>query len=92
MVTAIVALKVERKKVNEIAGQLSEMEGISEVYSVSGQYDLVALIRTRDNDTLANIVTGAMLKVDGIVDSETMLAFRVHSKHDLDAMFAIGSD
>jgi len=90
MVTAIVALKVDRKRVNDVASQLSEMKGITEVYSVSGRYDLIALIRTKDTETLSDIVTGSMLKIDGIVDSETMLAFRVHSKHDLDSMFSIG--
>lgn len=91
MVTAIVVLKVDRRLVNEIAAQLSAMDGVSEVYSVSGRYDLVALVRTKDNDALAGIVTGAMLKVDGILESETMLAFRTHTKHDLEAMFAIGN-
>ena len=91
MVTAIVALKVDRKKVNETASKLSGMKGITEVYSVSGRYDLIAMVRTKDNETLADIVTGAMLKVEGIVDSETMLAFRTYSKHDLDGMFSIGA-
>jgi DNA-binding Lrp family transcriptional regulator len=91
MVTAIVALKVDRKKVNDIASQLSSMKGITEVYSVSGRYDLIAIVRTGDNETLADIVTGAMLKLDGITGSETMLAFRTYSKHDLESMFSIGS-
>jgi DNA-binding Lrp family transcriptional regulator len=90
MVTAIVTLKVDRQRVNDIALQLSEMNGITEVYSVSGRYDLIALIRTKDTETLSDIVTGSMLKIEGIVDSETLLAFRVHSKHDLDSMFSIG--
>jgi DNA-binding Lrp family transcriptional regulator len=91
MVTAIVALKVDRKKVNDIASRLSDMPGVTEVYSVSGRYDLVALVRTKDNETLADVVTGSMLQIDGIVDSETMLAFRTYSKHDLESMFSIGS-
>ncbi|HMK44148.1 MAG TPA: Lrp/AsnC ligand binding domain-containing protein [Dissulfurispiraceae bacterium] len=91
MVTAIVALKVERKKVNEVASQLAAIDSITEVYSVSGRYDLIALVRTKDTETLAAIVTGSMLKVDGITDSETMLAFRTYSKHDLESMFSIGS-
>ena len=91
MVTAIVALKVDRKKVNEVATELSAIGGVTEVYSVSGRYDLIALVRVRDNETLSDVVTGTMLKVDGITDSETMLAFRTHSKHDLDAMFSIGA-
>lgn len=92
MVTAIVALKVDRKKVNDIASRLSGMPGVTEVYSVSGRYDLVALVRTKDNETLADVVTGSMLQIDGIVDSETMLAFRTYSKHDLESMFSIGSE
>ncbi len=90
MVTAIIALKVDRKQVNNIASQLSDMKDVTEVYSVSGRYDLIALIRTRDNESLAEIVTGSMLKLDGILASETMLAFRTYSKHDLDSMFSIG--
>ncbi|OPZ01069.1 MAG: DNA-binding transcriptional regulator AsnC [candidate division BRC1 bacterium ADurb.BinA364] len=90
MVTAIVALKVDRKKVNEIAALISEMQGVSEVYSVSGRYDLIALVRTREIEELAQVVTHSMLKIDGIVDSETMLAFRAFSRHDLDTMFSIG--
>jgi DNA-binding Lrp family transcriptional regulator len=67
------------------------MKGITEVYSVSGRYDLIAIVRIKDNETLSDIVTGAMLKLDGIVDSETMLAFRTYSKHDLESMFSIGT-
>lgn len=92
MVTAIVALKVDRKKVNDIASKLAGLNGISEVYSVSGRYDLVALVRAKDNEMLADIVTGKLLQYDGIEDSETMLAFRTYSKHDLNAMFSIGAD
>ncbi len=90
MVTAIVALKVDRKKVGDVAAELSGLKGVTEVYSVSGRYDLIALVRTSDNETMADVVTGAMLKVDGIQDSETMLAFRAYSKHDLETMFSIG--
>lgn len=90
MVTAIVLLSVERNLVNEIAQKLSEMEGISEVYSVSGQYDLVGIIRAEDNEKLADLVTNHMLKVNGIIASETMLAFRAYSRHDLERMFTIG--
>jgi len=89
MVSAIVLLKVQRDKVNSIAGLLADMEGISEVYSVAGQFDLVAVIRVKDNEELAAIVTNRMLKVEGILDSETMIAFRVYSRHDLESMFSI---
>lgn len=91
MVTAIVALNVRRDKVNDVAAQLSAMEHITEVYSVSGRYDLLAMVRTKDNEALADVVTGSLLKTDGIEASETMLAFRTFSKHDLESMFSIGA-
>jgi len=90
MVNAVVLLKVQRDKVNEIAEALADMQGISEVYSVSGRYDLVAIIRVKDNDELADTVTNHMRKVAGIISTETMLAFRAFSRHDLDSMFSIG--
>ena len=90
MITSLVLLNVERNKVNEVAEQLSAMEGITEVYSVAGRYDLVAILRVKDNDGLADIVTRHLLKVSGITKSETLIAFRVFSKHDLERMFAIG--
>ena len=90
MVTALVLLTVSRDKVNTIAEALAEMEGITEVYSVAGRYDLAVIIRARDNEQLAELVTSHMLKVDGIITSETLVAFRVQSRHDLESMFSIG--
>jgi len=90
MVTALVLLTVSRDKVNAVAETLAEMDGISEVYSVAGRFDLAVIIRARDNDQLAEIVTSHMLKVEGILTSETLVAFRVHSRHDLESMFSIG--
>jgi len=90
MVTAIVLLNVARQKVNEAAELLAGIEGISEVYSVAGQYDLAAVIRVRDNEALAELITNRLLQVEGIVKSETLIAFRVYSRHDLDRLFAIG--
>jgi DNA-binding Lrp family transcriptional regulator len=91
MVTAIVLLGVERKQLNETASTISEIAGVAEVYSVSGRYDLVAIIRATDNDSLAEVVTNKLLKIDGILKSETMLAFRCFSKYELERMFAIGN-
>ena len=91
MVTAIVLLHVERKSVNQIAGIISGIEGVSEVYSVSGRYDLVALIRTGDNESLSDIVTNKMLQIEGIIESETMLAFRCFSQFELEKFFAVGN-
>lgn len=90
MVTAIVLLKVKRNSVNIIADTLADMHGISEVYSVAGKYDLAVIIRVKNNDDLALIVTESLLKIDGIIDSETLMAFKVHSKHDLESMFSVG--
>jgi DNA-binding Lrp family transcriptional regulator len=89
MVTALVLLNVERDKVNTVAEKLSEMQGVSEVYSVAGRYDLSVVIRAKDNDQLADIVTSRMLRIEGILKSETLIAFRVYSKHDLEAMFSL---
>jgi DNA-binding Lrp family transcriptional regulator len=92
MVTAIELLKVDRKKINEVADQLLNIEGIAEVYSVSGRYDLVTIIRAKDNEALADIITRNTLKVDHIQESETLFAFRCYSKHDLERMFSLGFD
>ena len=90
MVSAIVLLNIERDQINQVAATLTEMNGISEVFSVAGQYDLVAILRVANNNALADLVTDKMLQVDGILDSETLIAFKAFSKHDLEAMFAIG--
>ncbi|MFP4163418.1 MAG: Lrp/AsnC family transcriptional regulator [Chitinispirillaceae bacterium] len=89
MITAIVMMKVQRDKVNEVASKLAAMEGVSEAYSVAGRYDLTVIIRVKDSDALSELVTEKMLKVDGIIESETQLAFRVYSRHDLESMFSL---
>ncbi len=90
MVTSIILLRVERTLINPAAERLAAMDGISEVYSVSGSYDLVAIARVRTNAELADLVTRNMLLVEGILETETMLAFQAFSRHDLEAMFSIG--
>jgi len=90
MVTSIVLLKVKRGKVNDLAEELVEMNGISEVYSVGGRFDLVAVIRVKSNEDLANMVTNQMAKLEGIENTETLIAFRTYSRHDLEAMFSVG--
>jgi DNA-binding Lrp family transcriptional regulator len=90
MITSLVLLNVARDKVNTVAETLADMDGITEVYSVAGRYDLAVIIRVKDNDQLAELVTNHMLKVEGILKSETLVAFRVHSRHDLESMFSIG--
>lgn len=92
MVSAVVLLKTHRGLVNEVATRLAELDGISEVFSVGGRYDLVAILRVRDNEAMAALVTEHMLKVDGIAESETLLAFRAFSRHDLESMFSLGME
>jgi DNA-binding Lrp family transcriptional regulator len=83
MVTAIVLLNVERGEINAVAEKLVDIEGVSEVYSVSGRY-------VPRNEDMAAIVTEYIRKIEGIQRTETMLAFRSYSRHDLEAMFSIG--
>lgn len=90
MVTALVLLNVARDRVNEVAEEITEMKGVTEVYSVAGRYDLAVVIRVKDNERLADVVTKGIRKVDGIEKSETLIAFRVYSRHDLESMFSIG--
>jgi DNA-binding Lrp family transcriptional regulator len=92
MVTSIILINVERSKINEVAERLAEMNGISEVYSVSGNYDLLAIARVNTNEELSDLVTNHMLKIDSILVTETMLAFKAFSRHDLEAMFSIGTE
>ncbi|HKJ66884.1 MAG TPA: Lrp/AsnC ligand binding domain-containing protein [bacterium] len=92
MVTAVILLNAERDKVNHIAETLADMQAISEVYSVGGRYDLVAIVRVQENEQLADLVTHEMSQLQGIVNTETMLAFRAYSRHDLEHMFSIGFD
>jgi DNA-binding Lrp family transcriptional regulator len=66
------------------------VEGVTEVYSVAGRYDLIAIIRVKTNEEMAKVVTEGIRKVAGITSSETLIAFRVYSRHDLERMFSIG--
>lgn len=90
MVTAIILINTERSRINTVAETLAEVEGVSEVYSVSGTYDLVAIVRVPSNDDLATLVTNRLLTIEAMVKTETMLAFKAFSRHDLEAMFAVG--
>ena len=90
MVTSIILINAKRNQINKIAESLQELAGISEVYSVSGTIDLVAIVRVKTNEDLADLVTKKMLAIEGIVKTETMLAFQAFSRHDLEAMFAVG--
>jgi DNA-binding Lrp family transcriptional regulator len=89
MVTAIILINVARDKINDIADELAGMSAISEVFSVSGNYDLIAIVRVVHNDDLAELVTNHLLKIAGIEKTNTLLAFKAYSRHDLEAMFSV---
>jgi len=90
VVTAIVLLKVQRQKIQQTAAQLADVKGFTEVFSVSGNYDLVALARVATNDELSDLITNKLAGFDSIEATETMLAFKAYSSHDLEAMFGVG--
>lgn len=90
MVTSFILLRAKRGKVKSLAENLAERAGIAEVYSVSGNFDLVAIARVKNNDALADLVTSELAEIEDITHSETMLAFRAFSRHDLQSMFSIG--
>jgi DNA-binding Lrp family transcriptional regulator len=92
MVTAFVLVNAKRDKILETAEALSALDGVAEVYSVAGLYDIVAVIRVKANEQLAELITGRMLKLAGIERTTTIIAFRTYSKYDLERMFAIGAE
>jgi DNA-binding Lrp family transcriptional regulator len=92
MVTAVVLINCEKGSINQTAEALAQLQGVAEVYSVAGRVDLAAMIRVADNEQLADIITNKMLLIPGIAHTETLIAFRVYSRHDLESMFSIGFD
>ena len=90
MVTAIVLIKTEVQRIPEIAQELVQIPQVSEVYSVTGEFDLVAMIRVRAHEELADVIPGGVNKVPGVTHTETHIAFRTYSRHDLEAAFALG--
>lgn len=90
MNTAIVFVNAQVDQVPQVAEALAALPGVTEVYSVTGDIDLVAIVRTRTVEEIAEVVTGRMNKVPGIVDTQTHMAFRAYSTHDLEAAFSLG--
>jgi DNA-binding Lrp family transcriptional regulator len=90
MVTAIVLLKAEIHRIPEVAEAIAQLPAVSEVYSITGDYDLVAIVRVRSHDDLADVIPGGLNKVDGVSATQTHVAFRAYSRHDLEAAFSIG--
>jgi DNA-binding Lrp family transcriptional regulator len=92
VITAFVLLDVEVDHIPEVAETLVEIDGVTEVYSVTGRYDLIVKVRVGRNEDLADVVTGRIGKVTGIEGSETVIAFRSYSEQALDAGFSLGQD
>ncbi|TMF08891.1 MAG: Lrp/AsnC family transcriptional regulator [Chloroflexi bacterium] len=90
MLTAFILVKSSRHGLTSLGPQLADVEGVAEVYTVTGEWDFVAIVRVREHEDLANVVTQHLTKLDGIEKTQTMVAFQQFSAHDLEAMFGLG--
>jgi len=90
MTHAIVLIEAERDAMSTLGGTLADIDGVAEAYSVTGEWDFVAVIRVPRHELLADVITGQLLSLDGVVRTQTMVAFEVFSQHDLEALFSIG--
>ncbi|MEI2809164.1 MAG: Lrp/AsnC ligand binding domain-containing protein [Nocardioides sp.] len=92
MITAIVFVTAEVDKIPEVAQGIAALDGVSEVYSVTGQIDLIALVRVSSHEEVAAVVADRLNKIAGVTSTETHIAFRAYSRHDLEAAFSLGLD
>jgi DNA-binding Lrp family transcriptional regulator len=90
MITAIVFVSAAVDRIPEVAEEIAALPGVTEVYSVTGEIDLIALIRVQSHDEIADVVADRLNKVDGVLATETHVAFRTYSSHDLEAAFSLG--
>jgi len=91
VVHAFLLIRAEPARVAALAGELADVEGIAEVYSVAGEVDLIAIVRVTHHDDLADVVTGRVAQLPGIIETRTMVAFQAFSRHDLDALWDLGA-
>lgn len=92
MISAFVLVNARPDRIAALASELADVDGVAEVYSVAGDADIVAIIRVREHEQLAEVVTGSIATLDGIMSTRSMVAFRAYSRHDLEAMFSLGAD
>jgi len=85
-------ISVEADKIPEVAEAIADVDGVSEVYSVAGDVDLIAIVRVREFDQIAEVIAAKLSKVPGVLATDTHIAFRAYSRHDLEASFAIGAE
>jgi DNA-binding Lrp family transcriptional regulator len=90
VITSFVLIKTSVDRVPDVAQEIAALPGVSEVYSVTGEFDLVAIVRVRGHDELADVIPGTVNKIEGVTHTETHIAFRAYSRHDLEAAFALG--
>ena len=90
MITAIVMINAAVDQIPEVAQRIAELEGGTEVYSVAGDVDLVAMVRVRRHEQLHDVIAGRLNKVDGVLSTQTLIAFQAYSRHDLEATFSLG--
>lgn len=90
MFTAFVMIQAERRRMQDVAQRLTEIPGVEEVYSITGDWDIIAVVRLKDYDDLAEIVTGKMVEIPGIVRTNTHLAFRAFPRSLLERSFSVG--
>lgn len=91
MLCAFVLVRARPDRVAELGPELADVEGVAEAYSVTGDDDLLVVVRVRHHEQLADVVTGNIARLDGIVSTRTMTAFRAYSRHDLEAVFDLGA-
>ena len=92
MTHAIVLIEAERDAMSTLGDALAELDGVGEAYSVTGEWDFVAMVRVARHEDLKEVITGTIAVLPGVVRTQTMVAFEVFSKHDLESMFSIGND
>jgi DNA-binding Lrp family transcriptional regulator len=87
---AIVLIEAERDALSTLGGALADIEGVAEAYSVTGEWDFVAIVRVPDHEQLADVVTGQITVLPGVARTQTMVAFQAYSRHDIEALFSLG--
>ena len=92
MISAIVLISAEVDRIPEVAAAIAEINGVSEVYSVTGDVDLIAMVRVHQHEEFADVIADQLNKVSGVLLTQTHIAFRTYSKHDLEAAFSLGLD
>ena len=90
MTHAVVLIEAERDALSTLGGALADIEGVAEAYSVTGEWDFVAIVRVPDHEQLADVVTGTISTLPGVSRTQTMVAFQAYSRHDLEALFSVG--